>query len=102
MDRITFDQLPDAVSSILDKLDRIEKKLQEQSPKPSETTEQLLTYADISKEFKISQKTLKLLKKIGQLKPLCKGGRYLLFERNHVIQVLQTRPRIKPQFLKNQ
>jgi hypothetical protein len=60
----------------------------------------LLTYAEISKEFKISLKTLKKLKKTGRLNPLCKGGRFYLFERNSVIQALQTRPRVKPEFLR--
>jgi hypothetical protein len=61
----------------------------------------VMTYVEIAKEFRVSLKTLKLLKKTGLLIPMLKGGRHFLFERSHVIQVLQTRPRLKPQFLSN-
>jgi hypothetical protein len=99
MAKLTFDQLPDAMSQVLDRLERIEKGLQSKSINSPVKDEKLLTYKEISEEFKISQKTLKLLKKTGLLQPLCKGGKYLLFERSHVIEVLQKRPRIKPNFL---
>ena len=59
-----------------------------------------LTYSQISKEYKISVKTLGKYKKIGLLIPVCKGGKTLLFDRLEVEEVLRTRPRIKSTFLK--
>jgi hypothetical protein len=99
MTKLTFDQLPEAIAQVLDRLDRIEKGLQSSPDSSSVKSEKLLTYKEMSEEFKISQKTLKLLKKSGLLIPLCKGGKYLLFEKSHVIEVLQKRPRLKPKFL---
>ena len=59
-----------------------------------------LTYTQISEEYKISLKTLGKYKKMGLLVPVCKGGKSLLFDRLEVEEVLRTRPRIKPTFLK--
>jgi|SRR5690554_4067289 len=58
-----------------------------------------LTYKEIEKEYKISISSLKKWRKEGILIPELKGGRSLLFERKHVKECLQNRPRVKPRFL---
>jgi len=59
-----------------------------------------LTYNEIAEEYKISTTTLKKLKKEGLLIPICKGGKYLIFERTQVENCLRDRPRMKPLFLR--
>jgi hypothetical protein len=96
IDQLVAQRINEAVSEMKKQMNEILSKQQLESSSP----QSLLTYSEISKEFKISLKTLKKLKKTGRLNPLCKGGRFYLFERIHVIQALQNRPRVKPEFLR--
>jgi hypothetical protein len=96
IDQLVDQRLSEMMLELKNQMNEILSKHQLESSAP----QSLLTYAEISKEFKISLKTLKKLKKTGRLNPLCKGGRFYLFERSSVIQALQTRPRMKPEFLR--
>jgi hypothetical protein len=96
IDQLVDQRLSEMMLEMKNQMNEILSKHQLETPAP----QSLLTYAEISKEFKISLKTLKKLKKTGRLNPLCKGGRFYLFERSKVIEALQTRPRVKPEFLR--
>jgi len=65
----------------------------------AESLNNKLTYDEIAEEYKISTTTLKKLKKEGLLIPICRGGKYLIFERSQVEDCLRDRPRLKPLFL---
>tara|TARA_R110001592_G_scaffold361817_1_gene673755 strand:- start:174 stop:503 length:330 start_codon:yes stop_codon:yes gene_type:complete len=58
-----------------------------------------LTIDEISKEYKISKKTLYKLKKEFKLVPICKGGKSFIFDRAEVELCLRERIRGKPKFL---
>ncbi len=96
IDQLVAQRISEVVSEMKKQMNEILSKHQLETS----VSKSLLTYAEISKEFKISLKTLKKLKKSGRLNPLCKGGRFYLFERSQVIQALQNRPRMKPDFLR--
>jgi hypothetical protein len=93
-------QVAQKVNEFIRELDGQIKEILLNQNHTSTAPQSLLTYAEISKEFKISLKTLKKLKKMGRLNPLCKGGRFYIFERSKVIEALQSRPRTKPEFLR--
>lgn len=61
---------------------------------------QLLSYDEISREYKVSVTSLKKWKKNGLLYPDLKGGRTLLFRRKNVENCLLNRPRKKPSFIR--
>ena len=65
-----------------------------------ERESQLLSYDEISREYKVSVTSLKKWKKNGLLYPDLKGGRTLLFRRKNVENCLLNRPRKKPSFIR--
>lgn len=78
---ITFDQLPMAVSQLLDKLTTIEKLLENREPRNIDEPDQLLTIQQTGSLLSLSVPTLYSYVQRNEI-PFCKRGKRLYFSKN--------------------
>lgn len=78
MDTLTFDQLPQAVNQLHEKLERIERLLQEQKSEPQPEPDKLLTVEEAASYLKLSVPTVYGLISKGEL-PVMKPGKRCYF-----------------------
>ena len=89
--KLTFEQLPQAVSLLLEQMERIEASLNAQSSKdeqtPNRDSEVFLTRKETADFFKISLYTVHEWKKKGIIKPY-KAGNRTYFKQSELVEVL--------------
>jgi len=85
MTEITFDQLPEAVSQVLNKLEKIEQFLLDKGNKPQPEPEELLTVQGAAKLLNLSVPTIYGLTMRAEI-PVCKRGKRLYFSKQELTQ----------------
>lgn len=88
MKRFTFDELPEAVSQLFDRLDRIENRLQQEKEESSKEKD-LLTISGAAKFLKLSVATL-YSKVCRREVPVNKQGKRLYFYRSELSQWIRS------------
>lgn len=85
MEALTFDQLPDAVRKLQDKLDHIEQLLLERAENTSPETDELLTIGQAAELLNLSVSTL--YGKVSRAEiPVNKRGKRLYFYRSELFE----------------
>ena len=86
---LTFDQLPNAVQQLADKLENIEQLLKKRSDQPPPPPpEQLLTIQEAAKFLSLSVPTIYSKVSKGEL-PVMKRSKRLYFSRTELLQYLK-------------
>jgi excisionase family DNA binding protein len=83
MKEITFEQLPNAVCQLQDKLDSIERLLLNKSNEPHPETEQLLTIREAAEFLNKKVPTIYGLVQRAEI-PVCKRGNRLYFSKHEL------------------
>ena len=80
---ITFDQLPQAVSQLQDKLDNIERLLLSRSDVPQPDADKLLTIKETAEFLHLTVPTIYLMVQRAEI-PVCKRGKRLYFSKQEI------------------
>jgi predicted DNA-binding transcriptional regulator AlpA len=88
MEKLTFDELPQAVAELSDKLDRIENLLKSKSSEQCPPKEELLTVEDTAKFLRLSVATVYGLSRKRDI-PVLKRSKRIYFLRADLIQYLK-------------
>ena len=87
--KISFDNLPEAVGLLLEKLDKIEKKLEEQTiPQTPKTKKQLLSVREAAELLNLAVPTVYSMVSRGAL-PYMKRSKHLYFDRDELIAYIR-------------
>lgn len=90
MKQITFEQLPEAVGSILQRLDGIEQLLSNtQQPAQSENTDEILNVEEAAKFLNLAKSTIYRLRYNQQI-PCSKPGKHLYFSKKELTEWVQS------------
>ncbi len=89
MTEITFEKLPQAVTQIYDKLEKIERLLESQNSVARVDNDKLLTIREASEIIHLSVPTIYGLAQRQEI-PVCKKGKRLYFTREELIQWIKT------------
>jgi len=88
--KITFDQLPDVVCQLSEKLDNLERLLlSTRSEVPQPDSDKLLTIKEIAEVLHLTVPTIYGLVQRREI-PVCKKGKRLYFSRAEVIEWIKT------------
>lgn len=87
--KITFEDLPIAVSELADKLKQIEELLLSQKNQPQVEEDKLLTIKETSQLLSLTVPTVYGLVQRREI-PVCKKGKRLYFSRTEVIDWIKT------------
>ncbi|HVA97724.1 MAG TPA: helix-turn-helix domain-containing protein [Bacteroidia bacterium] len=85
MSSITFEQLPEAVSLLIEKLDKIERLLLSQSPPSSIENDQFLTIKQAAEMISLTVPTIYALVHRSEI-PVCKKGKRLYFSKQDLMK----------------
>lgn len=88
MQNLTFDQLPQAVSSLFVKLEQLEQLIAAKLNDPSSTND-LLTIDEAAKVLNLSKQTLYGLNQRAEI-PVCKKGKRLYYSRHDLMEWIKT------------
>lgn len=89
MKELTFEQLPQAVTQLYDKLTNIERLLQEKSNDPINEADQLLTIQQAAEILSLSVPTIYGLVSRSEV-PCMKKGKRLYFSRQELMNWIKT------------
>lgn len=88
METLSFDQLPQAVAQIYDKLNKIEALLERKDSQPDQEPDQLLTVKDAAEFLSLSVPTVYTLISKGEL-PVMKRSKRCYFSKLELINYLK-------------
>ena len=90
MEKITFENLPSAVSQLYDKLGNIERLLLQQSNEQQPETDKFLTIQQASEILHLSVPTLYSKNSRGELPGVCKRGKRLYFSKQVLLEYIES------------